>query len=65
MEVGYKKNEWLVVYSDADGERQIKMFDLYHQAVEFANELKENFVPLAGVMTTRFYNHYVEKIIEG
>lgn len=34
------------------------------QAVDCANKLKERFVPINGVMTTRFYDHYVEKIID-
>lgn len=61
MEVGYQKNEWVVVYVDADGDRQVLPFDFYEQAVDYANKLKEQFVPINGIMTTRFYDHYVEK----
>ena len=61
MKVGYKENEWLVVYSDENGDRQTLPFDFYEQAVDYANKLKERFVPINGVMTTRFYDHYVMK----
>ena len=64
MKVGFEKNEWLVVYVDENGDRQIMPFDFYEQAVDHVNKLKERFIPINGVMTTRFYNHYVEKIIE-
>ena len=57
-------NQWLVVYVDENGDRQIMPFDFYEQAVDYANKLKEHFVPINGVMTARFYDHYVEKIIE-
>lgn len=52
------KNEWLAVYVDECGDRQIMPFDTFEQA--------ENFIKCCdckiGVMTTAFYNHYVEKV---
>ena len=64
MKVGYRKNEWLCVYADDCGDTQIMPFDTFEQAEGYAKSLREQFVNVIGVMTTVFYDRYVEKIID-
>ena len=58
IECSYRNNEWLAMYVDEDGERQVSTFDTYEEAVQF---LKNCYCQI-GVMTTRFYNHISPKI---
>lgn len=55
IECGYRKNEWIAMYVDMDGEKIIETFDTYEQAEKFL----QNCVCKIGVMTTRFFNHYI------
>lgn len=65
MKVEYKKNEWLVVYVDENGDRQILPFDTFELADTFTRRcMKENALNLIGIMTTRFFDHYIEKVID-
>lgn len=64
MEVRYQHNEWLCVYTDESGDRQIMPFDTFEQAEGYAKSLRKKFVNIIGVMTTAFYDHYVEKVID-
>lgn len=64
MEVRYQHNEWLCVYTDESGDRQIMPFGTFEQAGRYANSLREQLVNVIGVMTTAFYDHYVEKVID-
>ena len=65
MKVEYKKNEWLVVYVDENGDRQILPFDTFELADAFTRRcMKENALNLIGIMTTRFFDHYIEKVID-
>lgn len=57
FEYGYKHNEFVAVYIDECGDRQIMPFDTYDQADEF---LKTCYCRI-GVMTTSFYVHCVTK----
>lgn len=63
MKVGYRKNEVLLVYYDEHGDMQILPFDTYEEAVEYTERVKE-YTRIVGIMTTRFYNCYIEQIIE-
>lgn len=58
IEYSYKRNEWVAMYADDCGETQVLPFDTYEQAESFL----ENCYYKIGVMTTKFYNHIVEKI---
>lgn len=60
FEYGYRKNEWLAVYVDENGDRQVIPFDTFEQATQFL----ECCMCKIGVMTTSFYNHNIEKIAE-
>lgn len=60
MKVGYRQNEWLAVYVDECGDQQIMPFDTYEQAQQY---LKACGVKI-GIITTAFYNHYIEKVID-
>ena len=65
MKVEYKKNEWLVVYVDENGDRQILPFDTCELADTFTRRcMKENALNLIGIMTTRFFDYYIEKVID-
>ena len=64
MKVSYQKNEWLAVYVDENGDRQILPFDTYEEAEQFTRKIRERYTPVIGVIATRFYDHYVEKIIK-
>lgn len=56
IECSYRKNEWVAVYvDDYSGERQAVPFNTYEEAEKF---LQGCYCKI-GVMTTRFYNHYV------
>ena len=55
IECSYRKNEWVAIYVDMDGEKQIESFDTYEQAEEF---LSRCYCKI-GVMSTRFYNRYI------
>lgn len=59
FKVGYRKNEWLAVWCDENGNRCIKAFDTKEEADAF---LDCRFCKI-GVMTTAFYNAFVEKVI--
>ena len=60
IECSYRKNEWVALYVDMDGERQVEPFDTYEQAEEFLSRC----CCKIGVMTTRFYNRYIAKQTE-
>ena len=64
IKVSYRENEWLAVYVDENGDRQIMPFNTYAEAEKFARKIIENYGNVIGVMTTRFYNHFVEEIID-
>ena len=64
MRVEYQHNEWLCVYTDECGDRQIMPFDTFEQADGYAKSLREQFVNVIGVMATSFYDAHVEKVIE-
>jgi len=64
INVGYKKNEWLAVYVTADGEREFAICNTYEEAEKEINRLRNCGICIIGTMTTRFYNHYVEEIID-
>ena len=51
FEYGYQHNEWLAVYTDENGDRQIMPFDTFQQAVDFLSCCSCK----VGVMTTAFY----------
>lgn len=51
FEYGYRHNEWLAVYTDEWGDRQIVPFDTFEQAVNFLCVCP----CMVGVMTTAFY----------
>lgn len=51
FEYGYRHNEWLAVYTDENGDRQIEPFDTFEQAVNFLCVCHCK----VGVMTTTFY----------
>lgn len=53
-------NEWVVACNDANGERQLLFTDTRNQALKLFDECM---YPI-GVMTTAFYNHYIEKVID-
>ena len=58
IECGYRKNEWIAMYVDMNGEKQVEPFDTYEQAEKF---LQCCYCKI-GVMTTKFYNRIVEII---
>lgn len=62
-EYEYRKNEWCCLYTDDCGDLQKVPFDTYEQAQGYANSLREQYVNVIGVMTTRFYDN-VKNIIE-
>ena len=51
FDYGYRHNEWLAVYTDENGDRQIMPFDTFEQAVDFLSCCSCK----VGVMTTAFY----------
>ena len=51
FDYGYRHNEWLAVYADENGDRQIAPFDTFEQAVDFLSCCSCK----VGVMTTAFY----------
>ena len=51
FEYGYRHNEFLAVYTDVNGNRQIVPFDTFEQAVDFLSCCSCK----VGVMTTAFY----------
>lgn len=58
IEHSYRKNEWVAIYVDECGDRQILTFDTYEQATQFLKCCEYKI----GVLTTAFYNHFlVEK----
>ena len=61
IKYGYRKNEWLAVYVDECGDRQIMPFDTFTDAQQF---LTLHCSVRIGVMTTAFYDRYVEHIAE-
>lgn len=63
-DVGYQHNEVLSVYVDECGDRQVMPFDTFEQAVEFTNNIRSHGTAVIGVMTTLFYDRYVERIID-
>ena len=60
MKFSYRKDEWLAVYVDDCGDRQIMPFDTYEKAESYLRVCNCRI----GVMTTSFYNKYVEQIAE-
>lgn len=60
IECSYQKNEWVAMYVDECGDKQVLPFDTYEQAEEFLSRCYYKI----GVMTTRFYNHYIAEQIE-
>lgn len=64
IKVGYRHNEWLAVYTDECGDRQIIPFDTYEQAVSYLTAIRDSGTNVLGVMTTLYYNHYIEHIAE-
>lgn len=52
---GYRKNEWVAIYVDENGDRQVLPFDTYKQATEFL----ECCMCKIGVVTTSFYNAFL------
>ena len=57
IEHSYKKNEWVAMYVDECGDRQVLPFDTYEQAEKFLKCCSCKI----GVVTTAFYNHYIAK----
>jgi len=57
VEYGYHKNEWVVIYNDANGKMQVKYFDLYKDAVEALN----GYYCKIGVVTTAYYQNIICK----
>ncbi len=55
IKCSYQKNEWIAMYVDMDGEKQVESFDTYEQAEKFLQRCNCKI----GVMTTRFYNRYI------
>lgn len=55
IECSYRKNEWIAMYVDDFDGSQIEVFDTYEEAEKF---LKTCYCKI-GVMTTRFFNHYI------
>ena len=53
----YRKNEWVAMYVDENGDRQVLAFDTFEQAVEFLRYVTCKI----GVFTTSFYNAYLAK----
>ena len=51
FEYDYRHNEFLAVYTDENGDRQIMPFDTFEQAVDFLSCCSCK----VGVMTTSFY----------
>lgn len=51
FEYDYRHNEFLAVYTDENGDRQIMPFDTFEQAVDFLSCCSCK----VGVMTTAFY----------
>ena len=56
----YQKNEWITMYVDENGDKQVLPFDTYEQAEKF---LSRCYCKI-GVMTTRFYNRYIASQLE-
>lgn len=52
----YQKNEWVAMYLDECGDTQVLPFDTYKQAENFL----DNCYYKIGIVTTAFYNHYLE-----
>jgi hypothetical protein len=50
---GYRKNEWVAMYVDENGDRQVLPFDTKQQADDFLSCCECR----VGVMTTAFYNY--------
>lgn len=59
IKAGYRHNEWLAVYVDENGDRQIMPFDTFEQAIEFLGCCYNKI----GVMTIWFYNANIEKVL--
>lgn len=60
IECGYRKNEWVVLYVDENGDKEVLPFDTYEQAEKF---LAICYCKI-GIVTTRFYNKYIAEQIE-
>lgn len=60
IKAGYKNNEWLAVYNDENGDRQIMPFDTFEQATEYLGHCYSKI----GVMTIWFYNANIENVLE-
>ena len=54
---GYKYNEWVAMYVDECGDRQVIPFNTFEDAEKFLKVCDCRI----GVVTTAFYNHYIAK----
>ena len=59
IKAGYRKNEWLAVYVDENGDRQIMPFDTFQQATDYLSCC----VNKIGVMTIWFYDAHIENVL--
>jgi len=57
VEYDYQKNEWVVLYNDANGKMQVKYFDLYKEAIEALNGCHYKI----GVVTAAYYQKVICK----
>ena len=63
-DVLYQQNEWVVIYNDDCGDRQVIYCDVYTQAAELLARLKASGTNVIGMVSTRWYDKYVENILE-
>ena len=55
--VGYRENEWCVMYLDMGGDRSIALFDTVEEAETFFQHgIMSSRI---GIVTTSFYNYYI------
>ena len=55
--VGYRENEWCVMYIDMGGDRCVTLFDTVEEAETFFNQgIMSSRI---GIVTTNFYNYYI------
>ena len=60
IDYGYRRNEWVALYVDENGDVQVLTFDTYKQATGFL----ECCTCKIGVVTTAMYNAYLSKHYE-
>jgi hypothetical protein len=63
-DVGYQSNEWVIIYNDDCGDRQILYCDTFEQASDFMCRLRKSGTNVIGTVSTRWYDKYVEKVLE-